>query len=132
MELDSILGEPKEPAAKAEEPAAPNKRKPLFRRRKRRARRPERQLNEKKNRRLLVNARQLLERRKASNPKLVRELKKQRRLDEALRERVDRYGEVFAELVEKGLNPDQARELAEEELEVPPEANFAENPPTTA
>lgn len=79
-----------------------------------------------------MNARQLLERRKASNPKLVRELKKQRRLDEALRERVDRYGEVFAELVEKGLNPDQARELAEEELEVPPEANFAENPPTTA
>lgn len=77
-------------------------------------------------------AKELLKQWQESHPKLVEQLKKSGELDQAIEARVERYLDVYSESVEKGLNPDQARELARQEFEMPPPANApGSNPPTT-
>lgn len=72
----------------------------------------------------------LLKRWQRENPKLVRELQKAGQLKEVLHSRVEAWKDVYAEGVEKGLHPDQARELAEQEYELPAPTS-AENPQIT-
>jgi hypothetical protein len=62
---------------------------------------------------------QLLKLWEETNPNLLKELRKSGNLEEALKHHLNREMDVYAEAIENGLNPDQARELAEEEL-LPP------------
>jgi hypothetical protein len=68
-------------------------------------------------------AQRLLKSWRQSNPKTVADLQKSGRLEQSLNQHLERESEVYGEMIEKGLNPDQARELAREELDLPPESN---------
>jgi hypothetical protein len=75
---------------------------------------------------------QLLKQWKESNPKLVQELQKSGKLNESLDYHLNRYLDVYAQAIENGLSPDQARELAEEERHPPAAPTFEDDPPITA
>jgi hypothetical protein len=73
-------------------------------------------LSRKKFMSLSPKGKQLLKHWEESNPHLVNELRKSGKLEQALKHHLNRELDVYAQAIENGLNPDQARELAEEEL----------------
>ena len=68
---------------------------------------------------LRPRAKELLKQWRESNPQLVKDLEKSGDLNQSLDAALNRELDVYAQAIEKGLNPDQARELAREELDLP-------------
>ena len=64
---------------------------------------------------------ELLEQWKRSHPQAVKRLQRSGDLERSLNYHLEREAEVFGQAIEQGLNPDQAREIALQELDLPGE-----------